>query len=196
MCPLDMPPRGVFRWAARWRGMPGGRLRGTDHATSVGGCEQRLIRVSQAWKSPRIWLVLLKKLSWAGVRADIRLFSFPATICQSKLHVFLSNYLFIYLLIIHDTIDTILFLTTAQGIGVTQKGRHHKNGNFWITPPPISPLVTFSGYPLPPISPGKKWQTFIKESSTKNPVGSLRTVIITEIKYIFYIFMKQNKKLY
>lgn len=38
--------------------------------------------------------------------------------------------------------------TIPLTIGAIQKGRHHKNGNFW-TPPLMSALVTISGYPPP-----------------------------------------------
>ena len=36
-------------------------------------------------------------------------------------------------------------------LGAVQKGRHCKNDDFWTPlPSPMSPLVTISGYPLPP----------------------------------------------
>ena len=35
-------------------------------------------------------------------------------------------------------------------LGAVQKGRHCKNGNFWTPLPLVSPLVTISGYTLPP----------------------------------------------
>ena len=41
----------------------------------------------------------------------------------------------------------------------------------------------------------KSDNNFLKRSSTKNPTGSLRTVIIIEIKYNFYIFMKQKQNI-
>ena len=66
-----------------------------------------------------------------------------------------------------------IFWRSSYLLGAVQKGRHRRNGNFWNPLPLMSPLVTISGYPPPlSMSPGKYRQTFIKNLSNENYLGS------------------------